>query len=131
MDNQEESTPSERSPLLRPTRPAGPGRTVSFIPQVHSPHFVLLLIFCALFMLMFGNYFLVAPQLRVYEDIICRHYYDEIKGQGHISLSEDIDESLCKIDEIQEELAIVMGGLSVADSVPGNAYRLLDRLFQT
>jgi hypothetical protein len=81
-------------------------------------------------MLMFGNYFLVAPQLRVYEDIICRHYYDEITGQGHIALSEDIDESLCKIDEIQEELTIVMGGLSVADSVPGKAYRLQDRLFQ-
>lgn len=70
-------------------------------------------------MLMFGNCFLIAPQLRVYEDIICRHYYDEIKGQGHISLTEDIDESLCKIDEIQEELAIVVGGLSLADSVPG------------
>jgi hypothetical protein len=81
-------------------------------------------------MLMCGNYFSVAPQLRVYEDIICRHYYDEIKGQGHIAFTEDIDESLCKIDEIQEELAIVVGGLSVADSVPGNAYSLQDRPFQ-
>lgn len=80
-------------------------------------------------MLMFGNYFLVAPQLRVYEDIICRHYYDEIKGQGHIALTEDIDESLCKIDEIQEELAILVGGLSVADSVPGKAYCTQRRTF--
>jgi hypothetical protein len=124
MAGHEESTPSERSSLLRPTSPTGPSRAVSFIPQVHSPHAVLSLIFCALFMLLFGNYFLVAPQLRIYEDIICRHYYDEIKGQGHIALSQDIDESLCKIDEIQEELAIFMGGLSVADSVPGKAYRL-------
>ena len=61
---------------------------------------------------------MIAPQLRVYEDIICRHYYDEIKGQGHIALTEDIDESFCKIDEIQEELAVIMGGLSVVDSIP-------------
>jgi hypothetical protein len=68
---------------------------------------------------MFGNYFMIAPQLRIYEDIICRHYYDKIEGQGHIALTEDLDESLCKLDEIQEELAVVMGGLSVVDSVPG------------
>jgi hypothetical protein len=124
MDNHEESTASERSPLLRPTRPAGPSQTVSFTPQVHSPHFVLFLIFCAIFMLMFGNYFLVAPQLRVFEDIICRHYYDEIKGQSHIALTDDIDESLCKLDQIQEELAIVIGGLSVVDTVPCKAFPL-------
>jgi hypothetical protein len=94
MDDYEESTPSERSPLIRPTRPAGPSRQVSLIPQVHSPRFLVFLIFCALFVLMFGSYFLAAPQIRVFEDIICRHYYDEIKGQGHVALSEDIDESL-------------------------------------
>jgi hypothetical protein len=124
MDDHEETTSSERSPLMRPTRPAGPTRQVSFIPQVHSPRLVVFLIFCTLFVLMFGNFFMIAPQLRVYEDIICRHYYDEIKGQGHIALTEDIDESLCKVDEIQEELAVIMGGLSVVDSVPGKYYRL-------
>jgi hypothetical protein len=80
---------------------------------------------------MFGNFFMIAPQLRIYEDIICRHYYDEIKGQGHIALSEDIDESLCKIDEIQEELAVIMGGLSVVESVPGKSYRLQEEFFET
>ncbi len=113
---------SERWPLLRPTRPAGPSRQDSFIPQAHSPRFVVFLIFCTLFVLMFGNFFMIAPQLRIYEDIICRHYYDEVKGQGHIALTEDIDESLCKIEEIQEELAYIVGGLSVVDSVPGEPF---------
>jgi MFS family permease len=80
--------------------------------------------FVALFVLMLGSYLLTTPQLRVYEDIICRHYYDKIKGEHHVVLTEDIDESLCKIDEIQEELAIVVGGSTVADNVPSLLFAL-------
>src|ERR1700694_1179004 len=113
MNNHDESTSSERSPLLAATRPAGPGRHGSYIPLVHSPRLVVFLVSCVLFVLMCGNFFMIAPQLRIYEDIICRHYYDTITGQGHVALSQDIDESLCKVDEIQQELAVIMGGLSV------------------
>ena len=59
------------------------------------------------------------PSLRVFEDIICHHYYDNMEGEGHIALSGKIDEELCKGPEIQEELAIVMGGLQFAESISG------------
>ena len=73
---------------------------------------------------MFGSFLTIAPGLRIFEDIICRHYYDDIKGAGHISLTGDIDEEFCKGDEVQEELAIVMGGMGFTDSVPGNGAQL-------
>jgi hypothetical protein len=124
IDSNEETSPSERSLLLPPKRPTGPSRQLSIIPQVHSLRFAILLIFLAIFVLMFVSYLIGTPQLRLYEDIICRHYYDEIKGESHIALTEDIDESLCKIDEIQKELAIVVRGSGVVDSIPSLLFSL-------
>jgi hypothetical protein len=38
---------------------------------------------------------------RIFEDIICRKYYDQIRSRG----DEPIDEAMCKVDAIQSELA--------------------------
>jgi hypothetical protein len=49
------------------------------------------------------------PALRIYEDIICHHYYENMEGEGHIGFQGDIDESLCKGDEVQNQLNVLLG----------------------
>lgn len=88
MDENDEPSLSERSPLLPSNEQVGASQEPSLIPQqAQSPRFVVLLICLAMFVLMFGSYLLATPQLRVYEDIICHHYYHETKGEGHIALT--------------------------------------------
>lgn len=73
----------------------------------NTPYRIILVIF----VIMFGAFLADAPLLRIYEDIICHHY---------IPLTGKIDEGLCKGDEVQEELATVVGGMEIAASLPGN-----------
>lgn len=120
---------TERDPLLRrsndPKRPAMHSRTASIlselhVPQTHSPTIVLLLLSVMIFVIMVSTNFLVIPQQRIYEDIICRRYYDGLNTtQGHISLSESIDEKMCKLDAMQQELATVTGVSQSLDCIPG------------
>ncbi len=58
------------------------------------------------------------PAMRVYEDIICHHYYDHIKGGGHLGVLGDIDEAMCKGDNVQEELNIIIAVKEVLGAVP-------------
>jgi hypothetical protein len=115
----DETSSSERSPLLSPINEPAIETEPSIIPQPHSPLYIVLLITLVVFVFLFGAFLMVTPSLRVYEDIICHHFYDNIEGDGHVGLSGDIDEERCKGPEIQEELAIVMGGMMFADSIPG------------
>lgn len=75
------------------------------------------------------------PLTRVIEDVICHHYYESlaVEGQGDIIHSgsgrglvgfgrnDDIDESLCKSDAVQKELAIVKGVLGWTTTIPGES----------
>ena len=58
------------------------------------------------------------PSIRLYEDIICHHYYNGIEGEGHRGLEEDIEERLCKADPVQEELNLLLAGLHFLGAVP-------------
>lgn len=62
---------------------------------------------------------LAVPAIRIFEDIICHRYYEGLSGTEHITFNDTIDEKLCKIDPIQAELAIIMGGADLADALPG------------
>ncbi|OAF55466.1 hypothetical protein VC83_08362 [Pseudogymnoascus destructans] len=53
-----------------------------------------------MFLINFGAYMMTMPQSRIYEDIICHHYYDGLEGTSHPSLDTPIDESLCKVGPI-------------------------------
>lgn len=88
-----------------------PGPTTP--PHLQARHIIARIIL-VIIVIMFGSSLTGAPHLRIYEDIICHHYYDDIGGTGKI------DEALCKGDEVQEELAMVMGGMEIAISIPGN-----------
>ncbi len=114
----DEESPSEQSPLLQSEEILNLSEP-TLIPQLHSPRIVILLLALLVFVLMFGSSLMITPSMRIYEDIICHHFYDNIKGKGHVALNADIDEKLCKGKSVQEELAIVMGGMQVADTAPG------------
>lgn len=61
---------------------------------------------------------MAVPGIRIYEDIICHHYYAKKEGEGFIGFGDGIDESLCKGDEVQNELSIVVAGLHVIGAIP-------------
>ncbi|KAJ5167467.1 MFS general substrate transporter [Penicillium canariense] len=77
-------------------------------------------IFCTLIYLLMGiGYFVsAAPQLRLFESIICQQYYKDSdafsagKGNG-------IPEHLCKDGPVQAALAQLLGWQSFFDNIPG------------
>lgn len=90
------------------------------IPQTHSPRLVLCLTTFLIFTVMFGMYCMIIPSARIYEDIICHNYYDRLlEKEGHISMIQDIPENLCKGNEVQEELAFVVGIKDSIQCIPG------------
>ncbi|KFY83753.1 hypothetical protein V500_09918, partial [Pseudogymnoascus sp. VKM F-4518 (FW-2643)] len=107
---------SENEPLLPGTRQRKP--SVSVLPTLHNPRLIIALLTGVMFLINFGAYMMTMPASRIYEDIICHHYYDSLSGTSHLSLDTPIDEALCKVGPVQAELATVFGGLFVASSVP-------------
>lgn len=59
------------------------------------------------------------PGIRIYEDIICHHYYArQGEGKGFRGLEGDIDEDRCKGLEVQNELSFLLAGLHVVGALP-------------
>jgi hypothetical protein len=102
---------------------------VAYVPQAHDPRMIVLIMTSVIMCAMVGSFLIMAPATRIYEDIICHHYYDNLDSDAHIGLMTEIDEKLCKVDAIQEELAIVMGGESFVAAIPGMALGLLAAAF--
>ncbi|KAG4033905.1 hypothetical protein MFRU_004g04010 [Monilinia fructicola] len=50
---------------------------------------------------------------------MCRHYYEELLGQGGIGPSSTIDEAKCKGDEVQKGLNILTAVLETLKMLPG------------
>ncbi|KAB8295335.1 hypothetical protein EYC80_007236 [Monilinia laxa] len=50
---------------------------------------------------------------------MCRHYYEELQGQGGLGLSRKIDEANCKGDEVQKGLNILTAVLETLKMLPG------------
>ena len=63
------------------------------------------------FLLAFCEIILVAPLIRLFENSLCLSHFDFPVG--------GIDESLCKIPEIQRPLATIRGWKSMFDTIPG------------
>ncbi|KUJ11846.1 MFS general substrate transporter [Mollisia scopiformis] len=108
------SSPPESPTLTSFPRPSRPShvRKTSYIPQIHrahSPRAITGILFLILFILAFGGYLMAVPGIRIMEDIVC-HKVLGIEGE--------IDESLCKGEEVQNELSIVAAGLHVIGAIP-------------
>lgn len=104
--------------LLLPDEPPTPPRTPLPFYQTRSTTAITIILMAVVVVLSFGAYLTAVPSIRIYEDIVCHHYYDQIQGEGHIGLEEQIDESLCKIPEVQQELNILLAGLHVIGAIP-------------
>ncbi|KAJ8066985.1 hypothetical protein OCU04_004364 [Sclerotinia nivalis] len=94
-------------------------RTTFCIRRARSPHVITAIVLASLLWLEFGGYLMAVPVLRVYEDIICHHYYDRLQGAGYTVLLGNIDESMCKKDDIQNELSIVVAGSHFLGAISG------------
>ncbi|TGO21052.1 hypothetical protein BPAE_0245g00020 [Botrytis paeoniae] len=57
--------------------------------------------------------------MRIYEDILCHRYYEELQGRSGVGLSSTIDEARCKGDKVQEELNILTAVLETLKALPG------------
>lgn len=108
--------PSENEPLLPGTRQRR--NSVSVLPTLHNPRLIIALLTGVMFLVNFGAFMMTMPQFRIFEDIICHHYYNNLPGPSHLSLDTPIDESHCKVGPVQAELATVVAGLFVASSIP-------------
>ena len=58
------------------------------------------------------------PMVRIMEDIFCRKYYQGVDAKG-VGAQRVIEESLCKGEMVQGELAGFRGWMSTLDHLPG------------
>ncbi|KAF3026097.1 hypothetical protein E8E15_005491 [Penicillium rubens] len=88
-------------------------------PAQH-PKKLLVSIVCAIFLLSadFGFFMSTAPQMAVYEDIICQNYQATLHGAGNDTLIPS-EPNPCKSEAVQGELALVIGYQNTFDVVPG------------
>ena len=80
--------------------------------QVQRPRAIVLLLSFSIFILCTATSMMLVPTTRILEDAICHKHYD-VEGQA------DIDEKLCKKDEIQSQLAYLNGIISMLEAVFG------------
>ena len=105
----------ERIPFLRATEgPSSPGDDDESYRHTRSPSALSVTITATVLLFLTDIVALapVAPQMVIFERIICRNYYAEWQtGAGW--------NNNCKIEPVQSELAIVNGWWGTFDSIPG------------
>ena len=70
-----------------------------------------------------------SPTVRIIEDIYCRAYYQQ-NDPSKFGLGGTIEESFCKVDNVQAELAFLKGWMSFFNHLPGKYCKLI-LLFST
>ena len=79
---------------------------------------ILICTFCLQFCFYFAKHMVEVPSIKLFEQAICNRYYDHeselVTTAGH-----PIDETLCKIPPIQNELATLTGFKFTFDALPG------------
>ena len=85
---------------------------------------LLVFIVCAVFLLSadFGFFMSTAPQLAVFEDIICRDYKATLHRTGDVLTPSLSGPNPCKSEAVQGELALVIGYKNTLEVLPGMAY---------
>lgn len=113
----------ENTPLLgdeRQQQQSGP-QGASFF-QAKRPRTIVFLLSLMVVGLAFSGSLGEVPVTRLMEDNLCRRYYSTRLHTGNgTAPGDDIDESLCKIDEIQTQLAYLNGWLPMIEAVIGRS----------
>jgi hypothetical protein len=65
-----------------------------------------------------GDYLLLAPRLRLYESVVCARYY-LLVDPSLVDKNGFVLEEYCKVDAVQDEVAMIFGWQVFFDSVPG------------
>ena len=106
--------PEERAPLLCDEAGSDGGHDRETPTQnTHSLSTVVLYFMAIHFLLAFCEMILVAPLIKLFEESLCLSHYDFPHG--------GVEESRCKIPEIQRPLATIRGWKAMFDTLPGTA----------
>ena len=62
----------------------------------------------------FGAFLGATPQIKIFEDIICRDYYAKLNQTIILPL----DDAICKTEPVQSELALINGWKRTFDVLP-------------
>lgn len=101
---------SETTPLLGDEAQRQRAPISGSFLQAKSTRSICFLIALFSFLLSMGGAIANVPTTRLIEDHICRSYYD---GQG--GPPKEIDETMCKVDEVQSRLVFLNGWLSMIE----------------
>ncbi|KAI3325438.1 MFS general substrate transporter [Xylariaceae sp. AK1471] len=92
------------------------------VPKSQSPNSIIAILCIVIFVGSASAGFQHMSMTRIFEDILCRQYYDQIRSNGS---DEPINEAMCKVDAIQSELAYLFAvmfslnaGFSVLAALP-------------
>lgn len=101
--------PDESRPLLDSEFDSPPTPSSSSSVPSSKTWLVLIIISVLALTVDLGFYLTTAPQLEIFQDIICKNYYARADG---------FDEDRCKSDAVQSELALVSGWLDTFNTLP-------------
>lgn len=107
----------EGAPLLSPTE--ANTSTKTSIPRQKKP-WLLLVVLCILMIAVIdmGAFLADPPKTRIFEANICLSYYREHDASA-IGDDGSVPEQRCKIDAVQQKLAMIFGWQDTFDALPG------------
>ena len=95
-------------------------------PQPSTRIYWLPVILCTMILMLIdvGSFLAAAPQLRLFESIICRQYYHThapalLPQNGNVPENSMMPEKLCKITPVQDAVAQLNGWQALFDNIPG------------
>jgi MFS family permease len=110
-------TYEESSPLLLPTTPT-PEHVEQPRKQSKPWLFLIVYLFFLVTTIDIASSLFEPPKTRVFEANICLRYYEK-HDPSKINKDGTVDESLCKINAVQEKLATIMGWAELFEVLPG------------
>ena len=119
----------ERQPLLgsnaepsdRPRSRQWPFRGISALKEFLFANPIILCTFCLQFCSYFAKHMIEVPTIKLFEQAICNRYYSS-RDEVIPAAGQAIDERLCKIPPIQNELAALTGLKFTFDALPGQSF---------
>lgn len=97
-----------------------PVETTTSFPKGRFQLYTLAIVMLLVFLFNFSGSLTGASTLRIYESIICRSYY-QTNDPSRIGDGGVVDERHCKVDAVQEELAVLTGWESFFNTLPGKS----------
>jgi len=64
-----------------------------------------------------GEYLSLTPKVRLFESVICTDYYLRV-DPSLVRVDGSVPEHFCKVDPVQDKVAIILGGQLFFDSIP-------------